>query len=162
MATPSETRKIMTKPLPEILDEIEGSIGLADEAAKNAREAAAEARRAGDKAVEEATRNVSKRIVEIEKAVEKGNVETNGHIAKIEEAIRLTNEHIAKIEEAIRLTNEHIVKVEQIATNGLRLAELLRSAVMEGVLAVDKRISDKAADIKSVPEPDNKSAHKRK
>ena len=32
-----ETRKIMTKPLPQILDEIEDSIRLSNEAAKSAR-----------------------------------------------------------------------------------------------------------------------------
>ena len=42
MADEIETKKIMTKPLPQILDEIEDSIKLADEAAKNAREAAEE------------------------------------------------------------------------------------------------------------------------
>jgi len=40
-------KKIMTQPLPQILDEIEGSIRLANEAAKNAREAAEQARKAG-------------------------------------------------------------------------------------------------------------------
>ena len=66
MATDREPRKIMTKPLPQILDEIEDSIRLADEAAKNAREAAVEAREAGVKAADEATRIANERINSIE------------------------------------------------------------------------------------------------
>jgi len=66
MVDKSETRKIMTKPLPEILDEIEDSISLADEAAKNAREAAVEARKAGDRAFSEATKIANERIDKVE------------------------------------------------------------------------------------------------
>ena len=105
MANDSEARKIMTKPLPQILDEIEGSIRLADEAAKNAREAAVEAQKAGEKAVSEAT----------------------------------------------RITSERITQVEQIAKNAMQLAELLKLAVMDGVTAVDKRLSRQAPDIESAP-----------
>jgi uncharacterized protein (UPF0147 family) len=60
-------KKIMTQPLPQILDEIENSIRLADEAAKNAREAAEEARKAGEKAAREAERAASKAISRVEK-----------------------------------------------------------------------------------------------
>jgi len=101
----SEARKIMTKPLPQILDEIENSIRLANEAAKNARDAAVEVRKASEKAVNEAT----------------------------------------------RVANERIAKVEQIAKNAMQLAELLELAVMDGVTAVDKRLSEKAPNIKSAP-----------
>ena len=66
MATDREPRKIMTKPLPQILDEIEDSIRLADEAAKNAREAAVEARESGVKAADEATRIANERLNSIE------------------------------------------------------------------------------------------------
>ena len=62
-----ETRKIMTKPLPQILDEIEDSIKLADLAAKNAREAAEEARKAGEKAASEAARVAADKIAQVEK-----------------------------------------------------------------------------------------------
>jgi hypothetical protein len=103
MANGGEAKKIMTKPLPQILDEIEDSIRLADEAAKNARDAAVEVRKAGDKAVNEAA----------------------------------------------RVANERIEKVEQIANNALQLAELLKSAVMDGVAVVDKRLSEKAPDIEN-------------
>jgi hypothetical protein len=48
--------KIQTEPLTQILDEIDDSIRLANEAAKNARDAAEEARRAGEKAANEAAR----------------------------------------------------------------------------------------------------------
>jgi len=58
--------KIMTKPLPEILDELEDSIKLADEAAKDAREAADEARQAGEKAANEAARVASEAIAKVE------------------------------------------------------------------------------------------------
>ena len=66
MAESDKTKKIMTKPLPQILDEIEDSIGLADEAAKNARDAAVEARKAGDKAFSEATKVANERIDKVE------------------------------------------------------------------------------------------------
>jgi hypothetical protein len=66
MAESDKTKKIMTKPLPQILDEIEDSIRLADEAAKNARAAAVEARKAGDKAFSEATKVANERIDKVE------------------------------------------------------------------------------------------------
>jgi len=66
MADSSESRKIMTKPLPQILDEIEDSIKLADDAAKNAREAAVEARKAGEKAFNDATKVANERIDRVE------------------------------------------------------------------------------------------------
>ena len=61
-------KAIMTKPLPQILDEIEASIGLADEAGKNARDAAEEARKAGEKAANEAARVAAKAIAKVEQA----------------------------------------------------------------------------------------------
>ena len=137
MAEQSETRKIMTKPLPQILDEIEDSIGLADEAAKNARDAAEEARKAGEQAAENAVKFASQRITNIEEAIKV----SDERITKVEKAI---NERITKID-------EHITKVEQIAKNALQLAELLKSAVIDGVVAVDRRISEKAPDTKSAP-----------
>ena len=99
-------KKIMTKPLPQILDEIEDSIELADEAAKNAREAAEEARKAGERAATEAA----------------------------------------------RVAAEAISKVEQIAKNAVQRAELLNLALMDAVVAVEKRLSGKAVAIESVPE----------
>jgi phage shock protein A len=106
MVNGGEAKKIMTKPLPQILDEIEDSIRLADEAAKNARDAAVEVRKAGDKAIGEAT----------------------------------------------RVANERIEKVEQIAKNALQLAELLKSAFMDGIAIVDKRLSEKAPDTENALE----------
>lgn len=105
MVDESKTKKIMTKPLPQILDEIEDSIRLADEAAKNAREAAVEARKAGEKAAHDAT------IV----------------------------------------SNERIDSVEQLAKNAMQLAELLKSAIMSGVAAVDKKLLEHAPDVESPP-----------
>ncbi len=52
MANEVKPKKIMTVPLPQILDEIDDSITLANEAAKDARMAAEEARRAGEKAAD--------------------------------------------------------------------------------------------------------------
>ncbi len=66
MVNEIETKKIMTKPLPQILDEIEDSIKLADEAAKSAREAAEEARKAGEKAASEAARVAAQAIAKVE------------------------------------------------------------------------------------------------
>ena len=61
-----ETKKIMTKPLPQILDEIEDSIKTADLAAKEARQAAEEARKAGEKAANEAARVAAQAITKVE------------------------------------------------------------------------------------------------
>ena len=61
-----ERSEIMTKPLPQILDEIEESIKLANEAAQNAREAADEARKAGEKAANEAARVAAEAISKVE------------------------------------------------------------------------------------------------
>jgi len=60
-------KKIMTEPLPQILDEIEESIRLANEAARDARKAAEEARQAGEKAANEAARVAAEAISEVEK-----------------------------------------------------------------------------------------------
>ena len=68
MANEAKPKKIMTQPLPQILDEIEDSIRLADEAAKNARDAANEARKAGEKAANEAARVASEKIAKVEQA----------------------------------------------------------------------------------------------
>jgi hypothetical protein len=51
---------IMQKPLPEILDEIGESIGLAEKAAADARKAAEEARMAGEKAAEQVMKKIRK------------------------------------------------------------------------------------------------------
>jgi hypothetical protein len=52
--------EIMQKPLPEILDDIGSSIGLAEKAASDARKAAEEARLAGEKAAEMVMRKIRK------------------------------------------------------------------------------------------------------
>jgi len=61
-----EAPKILTKPLPQILDEIEDSIRLANEAAKNAREASEEVRKAGEKAARDAVRAAADAIAKVE------------------------------------------------------------------------------------------------
>jgi hypothetical protein len=61
------TEKIMTLPLPQILDGIEDSIKLADEAAKDARNAAEEARLAGKKAASEAAEAAALMVARVEK-----------------------------------------------------------------------------------------------
>ena len=99
MADESEARKIMTKPLPQILDEIEESIKLANDAAKNARAAALEANKAGERAFNEAT----------------------------------------------RVANERIDGVEKIAQNALQLAELLKLALVNGITAVDKKLTEETS-----------------
>ncbi|HEX78972.1 MAG TPA: hypothetical protein G4O19_02330 [Dehalococcoidia bacterium] len=68
MTDQAEPKKIMTQPLPQILDEIEDSIKLANEAAKNARDAADEARKAGEKAAGEAARVAAEKIAKVEQA----------------------------------------------------------------------------------------------
>jgi hypothetical protein len=70
MAGEIEPKKIMTKPLPQILDEIEDSIKLADTAAKDARRAADDARKAGDKAASEATKAATQAIADIKQTAD--------------------------------------------------------------------------------------------
>ena len=67
MVTEVKPKKIMTEPLPQILDEIEDSIRLANEAARDARKAAEEARQAGEKAANEAARVASEAISGLKK-----------------------------------------------------------------------------------------------
>ena len=58
--------RIMSKPLPQILDEIEDSIRLADEAAAEARAAAQQARGAGEEAAREAARVAAEAVARVE------------------------------------------------------------------------------------------------
>lgn len=60
-------KKIMTQPLPQILDEIDDSILGANEAAIDARKAAEEARQAGEKAAGEAARVAAEAISRVQK-----------------------------------------------------------------------------------------------
>jgi len=70
MVTEMKPKKIMTQPLPQILDEIEDSIRLANDAAADARKAAEEARRAGEKAASEAARVAADAISKVQKTAE--------------------------------------------------------------------------------------------
>jgi len=174
MANVSETRKIMTKPLPEILDEIEESLKLADAAAVNAREAAVEARIAGEKAAEDARKAGEKAAREARKAGEQAAIEVrksgekaielatltfNERIDKVEQTVEqhvlAINERIDRVEQTVKQTtltiNERIDKVEQIANKALQLAELLKLSVTEGVVTIDRIISGKTPDARSVP-----------
>jgi len=65
-----ETKKIMTKPLPQILDELEDNIKLATAAAKDARKSADEARRAGEKAASDATKAAAQAIADIKQTAD--------------------------------------------------------------------------------------------
>ena len=62
---PEGTPEILTKPLPQILDEIASSIRLADEAARDARKSAEEARQAGEKAASDATKAATQAIADV-------------------------------------------------------------------------------------------------
>lgn len=66
-----KARNIMTKPLPQILDEIDDSVRITNEAAKNAREAAEAARKAGEKAANEAARVAAEKIARVEQIANK-------------------------------------------------------------------------------------------
>ena len=57
---------IMSKPLPQILDDIEESIRLANEAAADARAAAQQARGAGEQAAKEAARVAAEAVARVE------------------------------------------------------------------------------------------------
>lgn len=66
MTNEKKASKIMTKPLPLILDEIEDSIQAANDAGKDARKAAEEARKAGEKAASEAAKVAAEAIGRVE------------------------------------------------------------------------------------------------
>ena len=66
MVNEKGTSRIMTEPLPQILDEIEDSIRSANAAARDARQAAEEARKAGEKAASEAARVAAEAIGRVE------------------------------------------------------------------------------------------------
>ncbi len=68
---PTLRHKIHTEPLTQILDEIDDSVRLANEAAKDARKAAEEARRAGEKAANEAARVAAEAIAKVNEAVQR-------------------------------------------------------------------------------------------
>jgi hypothetical protein len=70
MVTDMKPKKIMTQPLPQILDEIEDSIRLANDAAADAHNAAEEARRAGEKAASEAARVAADAIEKVQKVTD--------------------------------------------------------------------------------------------
>ena len=83
-----KAKNIMTKPLPQILDEIEESVKSADEAAINAREAAEEARKAGEKAANEASRVTAKAIARVEQiAKDAMQLAESLHLALTEAAV---------------------------------------------------------------------------
>lgn len=63
---PKEAPEILTKPLPQILDEIEASIKMADEAAKSAKKSAEDAHKAGEKAASDATRAANQAIANVQ------------------------------------------------------------------------------------------------
>ena len=63
--------KIQTVPLTQILDDIDSSIRLANEAAKDARKAAEEARKAGEIAANEAARVASEAIARVDEVARK-------------------------------------------------------------------------------------------
>jgi hypothetical protein len=56
----TKRHQILEKPLPQILDEIYGSVDLVEKAAADARKAADDARLAGEKAAEEVMRRFRK------------------------------------------------------------------------------------------------------
>jgi hypothetical protein len=63
MVSEEEQKKrhqILEKPLPQILDEIYGSVDVVEKAARDARKAADDARLAGEKAAEEVMRRFRK------------------------------------------------------------------------------------------------------
>ena len=116
--TPYEHSKILSIPLPEILDEMEANITAAAEAARKA-EAAARVSGEAAKAATNASDEASKRAIEARKAGEKA------------------------AGEAARVAAEAISKVEQVAKNASALAELLNSAIMEAVITLEKRLTSK-------------------
>jgi hypothetical protein len=90
----AEISKIMTKPLPLILDEIEASIREADKAAEGARDAAEAARKAGEKAAGEAARVAAEKISEVQKTAE--------------EALRLVKLTVAALKESAIVMNNKL------------------------------------------------------
>ena len=110
--------KIMTKPLPEILDELEDYIKRVEEAvrqaqaaAKESREAAAEARESGEKAAEAARKAA-------EAAVAKGREEAATALAKVREeaakALDTLGMRVSDLEEELNELKDK-VKLEAFA-----------------------------------------------
>jgi len=66
---PGMRHDIMQKPLPEILDEIGESIGLAEKAAADARKAAEDGRMAGEKAAEQVMRKMRKLFLKMSRDI---------------------------------------------------------------------------------------------
>ena len=96
MSTEERLQKIMTKPLPQILDELEDSIRLADEAAKNAREAAEEARKAGEKAASEAARVAAEAIGRVERVANKALQLANLLKLALTDAVRAVDKRLSE------------------------------------------------------------------
>ena len=97
---PDAQSKIMVKPLPEILDELEGGINrletaikASEKATKEAKAAAIEAREAGVKAAGEAGRVAEQAIANLEKRLDKTIAGVNQRLDKaigLAELIRAT------------------------------------------------------------------------
>jgi hypothetical protein len=110
MANEVKPKKIMTIPLPQILDEIEDSITLANEAAMDARQAAEEARRAGEKAAEAvkkaAEAAVSKVRDEALKSIEALGIKVDAELNVLKE--KATREALALDKAFSALREKHV------------------------------------------------------
>lgn len=113
---PEEAPKILTKPLPQILDEMDGNIRAAAEAARRAQEAAKAAREAAGTATE-AAEEAAKRAEEARKAGEKA----------AEEIRKATEEAAARAEEAFKKAEEALpaVVVKKVLASWELLALLI-------------------------------------
>jgi chromosome segregation ATPase len=102
-----EHPKIMVRPLPQIIDEIEANIGTATEAARRAEEAARAAREAAGAATK-ASEEAGKRATEARKAERTVKVA----IAAAEEATRKAEETAATILQRIELLEKRLKSLE--------------------------------------------------
>ena len=102
---PEKSSAILTKPLPQVLDDMDGNIRAAAEAARKAQEAAnraEEARKAGEKAAESAMRAAAEAVSKTED-IAKAATAAAKEAAEIaaEQATRKAEEAFAKAEEAL-------------------------------------------------------------
>ena len=94
-----------------------------------------------------------------EQSIKEFNAALNERISKneknAEEDNAVLDKRIAKNVEAIGVANDYIADVERIAKEAQQLAELLKAALIDGVTAVDKRITEPEADTDTENVPDS-------
>jgi F0F1-type ATP synthase membrane subunit b/b' len=132
--TPVTQPKIMTKPLPEILDELEDYIRRVEEAvrqaqgaARDSREAAAQAKLAGEKAAEAAKKAAEAAVAQVRAEAARAAEALDNRISNLETEIKrqintleekVTQEALALDTAFLTLRNEHIEESPFLKSKG--------------------------------------------